>query len=155
MYSVIHTMMIRQNKAFALLAYLLEEEFELLMERNTAEIMSLELSIHELLRQIMAEKRDLKQSLGGGMLRDYAAMLPEEECNELLRLYAKIDRKEQLCARRSSQNADLSVALLDQSRRVMEFLHNSVQRPQEPAYLPSGSIRKPMHPEASIYSGRF
>lgn len=156
MYSVIHDSLDRQDKGLQLLSELLDEEFHLLMGRKTPEIMTQELSIHELLRQLAAEKMLVKRHVGGGKVRDYAAMLADDEQQAaLLGLLKSVDQQEQLCSRRAAQNAELSLALLDQSRDLLTFLHKSVQ-PQAPAsYGRKGAYTKQPRPEAAIISGRL
>lgn len=56
MYDTIRGNLDRQAKGLNLLGQLLDEEFSLLMDRRTDEIMSLEFSIHELVRQLFVGK---------------------------------------------------------------------------------------------------
>ena len=154
MFEIIRNNLDRQCLGLELLASLLDEEFSLLMEHNTAEIMSIELSIHELIRQLATEKREVRTLLGGGLVRDYAAMLMDDDKAELLALWQAIDTSEQACARKASQNAELSLALLDQSKSMLNYLHKQVQ-PQTPTtYAKNGAYRQ-QRPQASLISGRL
>ena len=60
MYDTIRGNLDRQAKGLNLLGQLLDEEFSLLMDRRTDEIMSLEFSIHELVRQLADEKLHIR-----------------------------------------------------------------------------------------------
>lgn len=154
MYELIRGNLDRQAKGLDLLHALLDEEFSLLMARNTPEIMTLELSIHELVRQLADEKHQLKRFLGGGLVRDYAAMLPEEEGNALFRLWESVDKEEQSCSRQASQNAELSLALLDQSRDMLTYLHERIQ-PQTSSTYVRGGVFFRRRPDAALISGRL
>lgn len=156
MYSIIRDSLDRQEKGLGLLSSLLDEEFDLLRERKTQDIMVLELSIHELLRQLAAEKNMVKRHVGGGRVRDYAEMLADEDQQaELRALMEFVDRKEQICSRRASQNADLSLALLDQSKALLNFLHTSVQPQRPTSYGRTGAYNRQPRPDAAIISGRL
>ena len=58
MYDIILGNLDRQARALKLLSSLLEEEFSLLVSRDTNAIMAQEFSIHELLRQLAVEKEN-------------------------------------------------------------------------------------------------
>ena len=154
MYEIIRANLDRQGKGLVLLHSLLDEEFSLLMARKTSEIMTLELSIHELVRQLADEKHQVKRLLGEGFVRDYAAMLPEDRQSELLALWDAVDREEQRCSRQASQNAELSLALLDQSKEMLTFLHKRIQ-PQTPSTYARNGAYFNRRPEAALISGRL
>lgn len=157
MYQIITGSLDRQAKGLELLNQLLDEEFSLLMERKTEEIMTLEFSIHSLLRQLAGEKLFVQQRLSGGKLLDYAELLPDPEQHKTIQnLWQNIDTLEQNCSRQASLNAELSLALLDQSKSLLSHLHKNVQ-PAQPltTYGRSGVYTKHMHPEATLLSGRM
>lgn len=154
MFTLIHGNLSRQFKALELLQSLLEEEFSLLCNRDTDSVTSLEFSIHELLRQIAVERVELKDSMQGTSLVEYAGLLPDDEGQEVRRLYRIIDSLEQHCSRQAAQNAELSLALLDQSQALLNFLHHQISQQSEQLYSSEGRIRHD-RPEAAIYSGRF
>jgi hypothetical protein len=154
MYDRIRGNLHRQFKALELLASLLEEEFELLCSHDTDGVAALEFSIHELLRQIVDERMTLKKAIQGATIAEYAGMLPDEEGQEVRRLYTLIDSLEQQSSRRASRNAELSLALLDQSRSLLVFLHERIA-PRSATCYGAGGRLKEHRPEAAIYSGRF
>ncbi|MDR2488131.1 MAG: flagellar protein FlgN [Desulfovibrio sp.] len=154
MFVHIHGNLTRQFKALELLHSLLEEELELLCRRDTDAVSALEFSIHELLRQLAVERTELKNSMQGTALLEYAGLLPEEEAQEIRRLYHLIDSLEQHCSRQATQNTDLSLALLDQSQVLLNFLNEQIAQQPERLYSSAGLIRQD-RPSAAIYSGRF
>jgi hypothetical protein len=154
MFTLIHGNLTRQFKGLELLSSLLDEEFDLLRNRDTDAVASLEFSIHELLRQIAVERVDLKNIMQGTALTEYADMLPDEEGREVCRLYLLIDALEQRCSRQATYNTNLSLALLDQSQSLLVFLHNQIVPKQSPCYSAGGRLREE-HPEAALYSGRM
>jgi len=154
MYTLIRGNLDRQARALNLLHTLQEEEISLLVARRTDEIMKLEFSIHELLRQIAAEKEDVIRRLGGGKVRDYAQMLPAEQKSELLDLWQCIDDAEQRCAKQATRNKKLSLGLLDQSKSVMDYLHSRLIPPHREAYSRTGCYTRP-HPQAALISGHL
>lgn len=154
MFDLIHGNLTRQFKGLELLHSLLEEEFELLFNRDTDAVATLEFSIHELLRQIAQERVDLKSTMQGTKLLEYANMLPDEDAQEVRRLYHLIDALEQRCSRQATHNTELSLALLDQSQSLLVFLHNQIAPKQTNCYGSSGRLRDD-RPSAALYSGRF
>lgn len=155
MYTIIIGSLDRQAKGLHLLNQLLDEEFSLLMNRQTDAIMSLEFSIHELVRQLANEKLLVRRMLGGGKILDYAEMQAEENRKiEVRNLWQEIDNFEQYCSRQASINAELSLALLDQSKDVLTYLHKRIQ-PQTPSTYDccGGFVQK--RPDAALISGRM
>ena len=155
MYDTIRGNLDRQAKGLNLLGQLLDEEFSLLMDRRTDEIMSLEFSIHELVRQLADEQLHIRQALGGGRVLDYAAMQTDEGRRaELRELWQQIDDCEQHCSRQASLNAELSLALLDQSKNVLTYLHKRIQPQTASTYGRSGDFLH-KRPDAALISGRL
>jgi hypothetical protein len=154
MFDLIHGNLTRQFKGLELLSLLLEEEFDLLRNRDTDAVTSLEFSIHELLRQIAVERMDLKNTMQGTTLSEYADIVPEEEGRNVRRLCHLIDALEQRCSRQATYNTGLSLALLDQSQSLLVFLHNQITPKQSQCYGAGGRLRED-RPEAAIYSGRL
>lgn len=154
MYALIRDNLNRQFKALELLQSLLEEEFELLRTRDTDGVTNLEFSIHELLRQIVVERMDLKNTMQDTALLEYAELLPEEEGAEAKRLFHLIDSLEQHCSRQASQNTELSLALLDQSQALMVYLHEQIAPRRQSTYGARGQYRDD-RPAAALISGRL
>lgn len=155
MFSTIYGALNRQDKALELMQELLKEEFSYLKDRQIDEVMTLEFSIHELLRQLAAEKESIIAFLGGGKLRDYAQMLPEESRVIMLDLCKSIEQKEQACTKQSSRNTQLSLGLLDQNKEMLNFLHERIIPEQKTHYSRRGVYAQQSRPQASLINGRF
>lgn len=154
MYTQILGNLDRQAKALDLLLFLQGEEFSLLVEHNTDNVMSLEFSIQELLRQIAVEKEGVIRRLGGGKVMDYAQMLDPEQGEALMALWQHIDSMEQKCARQATNNTKLSLALMDQSKEMLDYLHSRLLPPKQETYGRQGRYVK-HHPEASLLSNKL
>ena len=145
----------RQQKAMELLRSLLLEEFDLLVARDTDAIAHLEFSIHELLRQIASEKMQVIRLLGGQKAHDYAQTLAEDARDAMLEFLRTLDGLEQHCARQASQNADLSLSLLDQSRTLLTTLHAQIAPKTGDTYGKHGAMSSIRRPEAALLVGKL
>lgn len=155
MYQIINDSLNRQDKALDLLGDLLREEYEILLGRDTNAIVSLEFSIQELIRQIAVEKTLVIRSLNGMKVADYAMSLPPAECENIQKLFQAVDNGEQAVSRQASRNAQLSLALLDQSARALQALTSQVVPPPTGVYSRNGDISRSGHPQAALISGRL
>ncbi len=159
MYQQIHDVLYRQQQALGLLVTLLEEEYELLRTRQTQAVVSLEFSIHELIRQLALEKSLVIQLLDGLKLREYIAVLPQEQGDALYGIFKNIDSGEQRASRQASRNAELSLALLDQSKRLTCHLHEQIQPKIDQMYSKHGELHGyaggARRPQAALISGRL
>ncbi len=154
MYHRIYEALQRQKQAMRLLVELLEEEYALLRKHDTPAVVSLEMSIHELIRQLAVEKMGVQQMLDGGKLKVYVTLLPEDQGENLMALFKDMDAHEQKAARMASRNAQLSLALLDQSQRVMQRLHSQLTPKHTMTYGRRGYMGK-QRPQAALISGRL
>ena len=145
----------RQYKAMELLRNLLLGEFDLLVARDTEAVAHLEFSIHELLRQIASEKMDVIRLLGGQKARDYAQSLAEDARDAVLELLETLDGFEQHCARQASQNVELSLSLLDQSRALFNTLHAQISPKTGNTYGKRGAMSSIRRPDAALLVGRL
>lgn len=155
MYQRIHDSLFRQTKALALLRDLLEEEYEVLLGRDTNTVASLEFSIQELIRQLAVEKALVIRSLNGEKVLAFAETQPEERKEALRELYRLVDDGEQAVSRHASRNAQLSLALLDQSTHTLNVLTNKVAPNLSGTYGRNGDMRNMAHPQAALISGRL
>ncbi len=150
----------RQEKGFALLRELLQEEYELLRKRKPQDISVLELSIHELMAQLMAERKGLIKILGGKKLSKYVAWLktknlPEGKNNPVTiieTILASLTRLEQRCARQGEANTQLAFALMDQSKELLDFLHDQIAPKQQGSYSKKGTYQQPVQ-RSSLLKG--
>lgn len=156
MYQNIHDSLFRQHKALQLLGELLEEEYGNLLRRDTNDIVALEFSIQELIRQIAVEKTEVMRELGDMKVLDYVSTLPEEQGAALNRLFLMVDDAEQIMSRQASRNAQFSLALLDQSSRNLLALTSQVVPRKMDTYDRRGDMgRYSGRPQAALISGRL
>lgn len=144
----------RQSQALNVLTELLDEEYQLLIHRDTDAIVALEFSIHELIRQIANEKNSVITFLGGGKLSHYAEMLPSEDSTTIKNYFKMIDISEQACSKKASVNAKFSLVLLDQSRDTFKELQSQSTPKVSQTYGRRG-VMQVQRPQASFYSGRL
>lgn len=154
MYQRISESLFRQSQALNLLRDLLEEEYEILLGRDTSAVAPLEFSIQELIRQLAVEKTLVIRSLEHRPVLEFAKSLPEDQKEKINTLFEAIDRSEQGVSRQASRNAQLSLALLDQSTHTLKVLTNQVV-PNSGVYSRSGGVRQALHPQAALISGRL
>ena len=152
-YEQIRGNLVRQKKGMELLLELLEEEFSLLQEHKTEEVVALEFSIHELLRQLADERVAIKKVMQDTRISEYAELLEPEQGAEIKELLQGIDEGEQRSAKQASHNTRLSLALLDQSQSLLDFLHEQVAPKQQPTYGGKRAFR-PQRTVPSLLSGR-
>lgn len=155
MYQRIYESLSRQDKGLALLRDLLQEEYEILLGRDTNTVAALEFSIQELIRQLAVEKTLVIRSLAGQRVMEYADSLSEEEGEAIKVLFQSIDEGEQAVSRQASRNAQLSLALLDQSTYTLKALTSQVVPSRTNVYGRRGGIVHETHPEAALISGRL
>ena len=151
----IHDSLSRQEKALGLLRDLLQEEYEILLSRDTNAVVALEFSIQELIRQLAVEKALVIRTLEGKRVLEHAETLEPGEAEEIRALHSAIDEGEQAVSRQASRNAQLSLALLDQSTHTLKALTSQVVPPRAGVYSRNGGIRHEMHPQAALISGRL
>ncbi len=154
MYQRIHDILYRQYQGLQVLTGLLDEEYDLLRTRQTKEVVTLEFAVQELIRQLAQEKTDVRDLLKGGKVIDYAQLLPEEQGNALRALFKGINDEEQKASRNASRNAQMSLALLDQSQRTMHGLHSQIIPKTTMTYGRRG-VMGAHRPQAALISGRL
>ena len=155
MYQRITDSLSRQDKALALLRDLLEEEYHILLSRDTDGVVAQEFSIQELIRQLAVEKSVIIRALDGVRVKEYARSLPEELGAPLLELFHAVDAYEQEVSGQASRNAQLSLVLLDQSSRTLQALTSQAMPPRAELYGRRGDMCQEVHPQAAIISGRL
>lgn len=153
-----HQNLLRQEKALEYLKILLEEEFSHLRGHDPQAVVGVEFSIHELLRQIAAERRELKRISvqlcpNVKTIHDLLGEIDPEEAERLREVVDRADRKEQTVAVLAERNAYLARGLMEQSRNMLEFLHEKIQPRSENTYSAGGRFSK-SRPRASLMSGR-
>ena len=135
----------RQNRALEVLQHLLEEEFSLLKDRRPEAVSSLEFSMQELLRQLVSEREDLSGLLGGGPLLRYVEYIRAdhpEEAEFITALLDAIDTKEQSNAKQAQRNTELVLALMDQSKSMLDYLYKQVVPQKKDGYSARGEYKE-------------
>lgn len=160
MLQLIQANLSRQVRALELLSSLLEEEFAALMERRPQDVSVLELAVHDLMRQLVTERLQLRRFIGAGFpglerLRDVLAKIPAEAAAKISADLADLDRTEQLCAMQADKNRQLALGLFDQSMQLLTHLHKAIQPNRSDVYGKRGRFTKPPQGQASFFSGRL
>ncbi len=149
----------RQQRALELLCMLLEEEFSHLREGRPQSVVQVEFSIQELMRQLADERLDLRRALtslnpNAQRVRQILSGLGAEDAAGLEALLAEMDRLEQAAARQAAKNHHLVMALAEQSRSLLEFMHRQIQPKTENGYSAKGRMAAaPAQP--AMVSGRL
>ncbi|WP_022660952.1 flagellar export chaperone FlgN [Paucidesulfovibrio longus] len=134
----------RQGKAMLLLHVLLEEEFSRLQDRDSRGVSPLELSIQELMRQLMREREDLSRTVGilsEGKARKVRELLPLLAAEDRAGIEAQLktlDDDEQRCARQASRNQQLALALFEQSSKLLNYMHSKLKPTRVEGYSARG-----------------
>lgn len=149
----------RQAKGTGLLHSLLEEEFSLLRDSKSHLVSEIELSIQELMRQLMSERMGLKKMIGrmdpaATRLAHLHPLVPGPERDELQKLLRSVDAMEQRCAIQAEQNRQLVLALYDQSKSMLGFLHQQIMPKNQNTYSARGRMYAPP-PMPTLVRGRF
>ncbi|MEF2145073.1 MAG: flagellar export chaperone FlgN [Desulfovibrionaceae bacterium] len=134
----------RQGKAMVLLRVLLEEEFSRLLERDSKGVSPIELSLQELMRQLVKERLSLAELIQAGSngacrrVREVMPGMQPEQAEDLGQLLVDLDELEQSCARQAACNQQLSLALYEQSRQLLEFMHERIKPTKLEGYSAKG-----------------
>lgn len=151
--------LVRQNKAMLLLSALLMEEFSRLTARNAQGVSQIEISIQELLRQMVSERQSLRSMVGqlvpgAQRVAELEGHVDQERFDLMQELIARLDETQQECGRQANKNHSLAVALHDQSRQLLEFMHNEIQPKTKDAYSARGRYVPPTQ-HGNILRGRL
>lgn len=159
MLSIIKGNLDRQAKGVLLLRTLLEEEFSLLKQGDAQCVTRIELSIQELMRQLMVERISLKSRVrsvnqGAKRLADLYEVMPAEAADFIRAKLRDIDNLEQECARQADRNRMLALAFHEQSTSMIKFIHDRIVPKNENTYSRRGRYAH-IAPQAALLSGRF
>lgn len=159
MYRLIEENLVRQNKALMLLLILLEEEFSRLMSSNPQSVSQIELSIQELMRQVAVERASLRRMLGkiaegATRVRDIFLMMDDETRTSFEGMLVMLDETQQKSAVQAAKNNAMAMALFDQSKGLLEFMHNQIKPKNTTAYAASGRYARSSS-NARLLTGRL
>ncbi len=159
MFRVIEENLVRQNKALMLLSLLLEEEFSRLMKSNPQSVSQIELSIQELMRQIVVERASLRRNIGEAVpgaarVSELYPSLNDEMKSNFQKLLSLMDETEQKCGIQAAKNNEMALALFDQSKNLLDFMHDQIKPKNTTAYGASGRFAKAPS-NARLLTGRL
>ncbi|QGY41611.1 flagellar protein FlgN [Pseudodesulfovibrio cashew] len=159
MFRLIEENLVRQNKALLLLLLLLEEEFSRLMQSNPQSVSQVELSIQELMRQIAVERASLRRRVGAlvknaARVRDLYPLMDDETRQTFMQLLKMLDETEQKCGTQAAKNNQMAMALFDQSKSLLDFMHNQIKPKNTHAYAATGRYAKAAS-SARLLTGRL
>lgn len=134
----------RQKLTLELLAKLQAEEFSHLMELDPTAVTSVDFSIQELLRQLIAEREDLRAMIRSAspeasklaQILDSMDDVSRKTVNILL---CDIDRLEQSRSIQAEKNSRLAVALFEQTKGYVSFIQGKIA-PKPPTYTRRGEL---------------
>jgi hypothetical protein len=149
----------RQHKGLRRLLSLLREEYQGLTRTGETELAANQLAIQELMRQLAQEREALAELLPrdipeGGRLEAYLLRLPRSKQESLRTLVADIERQEKLCSEQANRNADLSMALVAQSRQLIEYMQEQVSPAGSGMYGKNG-LKDTARPDGALVQGRL
>ncbi|MCJ2163184.1 MULTISPECIES: flagellar protein FlgN [unclassified Pseudodesulfovibrio] len=159
MIRLIEENLVRQNKAMMLMSYLLEEEFSRLTNLKPQSVSQIELSIQELMRQIAAERISLRNLVAkvdpvAKRVKELLPGLGDAEGESLQALLKMLDDTEQKCGVQAAKNQQMAMALFDQSKGLLNFMHDQIKPKSTTAYGRSGRFAKGAN-SARLLSGRL
>jgi len=159
MFQVIEENLVRQNKAMMLLLILLEEEFTRLMSSKPQSVSQIELSIQELMRQIAIERASLRRKVGklveGAVrVRDLYLIMDDDTRENFQTMIKMLDDTEQKCGVQASKNNEMAMALFDQSKGLLDFMHDQIKPKNTHAYAASGRYAQAAN-SARLLTGRL
>lgn len=134
--------LIRQAKGAELLCQLLHEEHALLRAGQPDQVAGLEMSIQELIRQLVREREYLTGCLQDAGVANLAAFLDglgESERLVFEAWRARIIVHEQDSGRQATVNADLAMALWKQSGALLGHFQNQVAPRERNTYTAKGT----------------
>ena len=134
--------LIRQAKGTELLLSLLREEYALLRKGQPEEVTGLEMTIQELVRQLVREREFLIRVLdraGRGRLTEYLSGLGLEERAPFETWRARIVAHEQESARQTNVNSNLAMALWEQSGNLLRHFQNQIAPRERNTYTARGT----------------
>jgi hypothetical protein len=159
MIRLIEENLVRQNKAMLLMYFLLEEEFSRLTQLKPQSVSQVELSIQELMRQVAAERVSLRRMVArvepsAKRVREILPGLSEEDASAITELLVRLDETEQKCGVQASKNQQMAMALFDQSKGLLNFMHDQIKPKSTTAYARTGRFAKGIN-DARLLSGRL
>ncbi|GAB1409036.1 hypothetical protein MASR1M90_01900 [Desulfovibrionales bacterium] len=147
----------RQTRGTQLLNVLLQEEYSLLRNGKPDQVTGLEMTIQELIRQLVREREFLLRQLqaqGFARMGAYLDSLLPEQRAAFDVLLTKLVDYEQTSARQTTINAELAMALWKQSGSLLSHFQQQVAPRERTTYTAKGTwYNRPT--TASLVYGRL
>ncbi len=155
--NVVFESLTRQREGLKALAILLVEEFAILTARDKSGLADMELSVQELIRQLLKERDDLGTRLGQTRFENEGlrqCLARHAQRPQLEALLQEIEELEKQCSRQATVNADLVMALVNQSQDMLSFMHDQIKPRNEEVYSRKGRFADDAT-EPRLLQGRF
>lgn len=157
MREIIFSSLYRQYQGTKLLTLMLEEEYTLLRGGQPDQVAGLEMSIQELVRQLVRERESMQKKLdrhGFSNLSDYSSKQSGEDQERLQQMLEQVIDQEQISARQSTINADLAMALWEQSGKLLSTFSERIAPKKRYTYTSKGTWNE-RNATAHLVSGRL
>lgn len=157
MREIIFSSLYRQYQGTKLLTLMLEEEYSLLRGGQPDQVAGLEMSIQELVRQLVRERESMQKKLahhGFSNLSDYSSKQSGEDQERLQQMLEQVIDQEQISARQSTINADLAMALWEQSGKLLSTFSERIAPKKRYTYTSKGTWNE-RNATAHLVSGRL
>jgi flagellar biosynthesis/type III secretory pathway chaperone len=133
----------RQLEALKVLRFLLEEEFEHLSASGSGRLAENQLAIQELMRQIVFEREDMVRLVRRvkpkhRRLTQILPLVRGDQKGVLQDWIKRIDEQEKICSKQAEHNADLAMALVEQSQALLDFMQEQVKPQTSNTYSRKG-----------------
>ncbi|MFP4168555.1 MAG: flagellar export chaperone FlgN [Desulfonatronovibrionaceae bacterium] len=151
----LYSVLFRLKKGFSLLHTLMQEEFSALKEHDPKKIAAVELSVQDLLQQLMREKQLLSKNIRESGFFSLELWLREHQGQkEIKRLWDEAREEEQKAATQASKNNSLARALAEQSAALLGFFYEQVCVEQGDMYSSQARFSRRRR-EAGLVRGRL
>jgi len=150
----------RQYRGLELLYALLGEEYSQMLEKDDSEELAThELSIQELLRQLVREKEEIHFCVGSlsapeNKVTDILHLFPEKDREELSEILEDLSRLEERCNKQAEVNADIAMALVEQSNNILEYFNKQLWPEQGDVYSKNAKWQH-FNSNAAILQGKL
>jgi len=150
----------RQHQGLQLLQELLQEEHTQMVENDdSGELATHELSIQELLRQLVKEREEVHlgvSSLGSpeNRVSDILHLFPEEEQEKISNTLEGLNILEAECNKQAEVNADIAMALVEQSNNLLEYFNKQLWPEQGDVYCKDAKWQH-FNSNAAILQGKL
>ncbi|MFW6415542.1 MAG: flagellar export chaperone FlgN [Thermodesulfobacteriota bacterium] len=152
--------LLRQHQGLLLLYELLCEEHSQMVEKDdSGELATHELSIQELLRQLLKEREEVHfciSTLGApeNQVSDILHLFPEKEQERVSRTLEELNKLEAKCNKQAEINADIAMALVEQSNSLLQFFNKQLWPEQGDVYCKDAKWQH-FNSNATILQGRL